>query len=308
MAPLLNEKFVRDESCAPRRYDNSFSMPTSFGSIFNLLARVELTTSKSEMVTDRTGKKLAPSEELPAEIVALILADGALDKTGVLSLGVCSRTLWMYALHHIEDVHRKSVAPWAGTPLIYTGTYMIDIPPVFLAHYPELKNEQTKYDERSSGMCPARSWNWGMISSSENVAEKDHYYDWRQALQSVLPVETDLFSQLAQDLDEALGVDADRISGKWYLRDLTVKEYVSLDVDGREPGEANATVQDMPFLKLEEALLMQIRWSAPAGFDIDYKGKGSWVGHSFDIVREKPAGNGWRDVTALVGKAATGSD
>lgn len=250
---------------------------------------------------------------MPAELLTLVNEN--LGKTDVLALGASSSTLWMHAVQYIESDYRRSMAPWAGTPLVYTGTYLKALPPTLYEAFPDVRNAETEWQRRMqspnfgrghphNGMCPARRWNWSAVSKYETVAGKTSPEQWRMALSDVPDLDQNMLERLAGKLDKVFPAPA---AGEWSWRNLTLKQYVKLDVSEKgEPAKLQVLVSKAPRLSLDMALLAQTRWSlsGPRAYNSKAKDKRVWAGHCFDVVQEQPAEEGWEDVTETVKEVA----
>ena len=111
-------------------------------------------------------------ERMPAELLSMIISDPSLHASDVFSFGLCSRLLWNHLLNHVQKECRK--APWAGTPLLCTGGWLMSVSPAIHALYPNMKQEEDEFFNRpgrgpqgrpARGMCPARRFNWGAIET-----------------------------------------------------------------------------------------------------------------------------------------------
>jgi hypothetical protein len=63
-------------------------------------------------------------ECMPAELLKMVFGDGTLEKQDVVALGLCSQSLWLHMLRHVESAYRKFAAPWAGIEIACTGPGM----------------------------------------------------------------------------------------------------------------------------------------------------------------------------------------
>ncbi|KAK4504031.1 hypothetical protein PRZ48_004946 [Zasmidium cellare] len=316
LAPKLEQIFqpFQHQGWGERKFsDISLSDLENTTFAFSKLARLNVTSSGVGDGPIHSGRTLAPIEDLPAELLGLINKE--LCKTDILALGSCSQTLWTHALHHIAADNRKFTAPWAGTPVIFTGSYLTSLPTAVCELFPGLKQEESEYDKRNrfpgmgrgcpaNGMAPARRWNWNAVGSYETTDEKTCYDTWRNSLSTVPGLDTKTMGRLHGDLDKVFHVDVD---GRWFLRNLILKEFVKLDVSGTySPGELQVDVAGSPWLSLDMALLLRTRWSTPGTQSYEKKGeeKGVWAGHCFDVVKDQPDGEDWRDTTVSVRDAA----
>ncbi|KAF2170133.1 hypothetical protein M409DRAFT_19738 [Zasmidium cellare ATCC 36951] len=315
LAPSLKQSFRPFQSTgwSERNFsDLSLSDLKNTTFAFRKLSRLNVTSSGVGEGPIPSKKQLSPIEDLPAELLALI--NRSLGETDILALGACSRTLWMHALQHIQADHRKSIAAWAGTPLIFTGSYLTTLPSTLYEKFPYLQQEEIEYDSRqrfdmgrgcpANGMCPARRWNWDAVSSYEAVDGKTCHEKWRSTLLTVPDLEQKTLQRLHGDLDKVFRASVD---GRWFLRNLTLKQFVKLYVSGTNaPGQLQVNVSGSPWLSLDMALLVRTRWSTPGTISYEKEGEetGAWAGHCFDVVQEQPEDEDWEDATVAVRDAA----
>lgn len=323
LAPLKKQKHqFFDPHATSDLVDRYFSHEVTSGIkdatlAFQQLARLDTIPYRSGVgsIASSSGKTVAPIEDLPAELLAIV--NESMDEADVLALGSCSEILWMHAVKYIEADHRRSMAPWAGTPIIHTGTYLTKLPRTIYDTFPELEDAETEYDRGIrhpvgrgpyvNRMCPARRWNWNAISSYEVVSRKSCAERWRAAF-----ADGPIFDQTALKTVERLRGELDEVfrvpaAGGWFWRNLTLKQYVNLDLDeSDDPGKLQVHVSKATWLSLDMALMAQTCWSVQdsRGYKAKEGWNGVWAGHCFDVVRELPAGEGWEDVTKSVTEAA----
>lgn len=95
---------------------------------FFLLANHTPTITYNPAYIPTRGAKVSPLEQVPTEILAQILADDGLSKQDVMAMGRASKTLWHRMLQYVRHKVQKYAGPWVGTELIYTDTYLKDVP------------------------------------------------------------------------------------------------------------------------------------------------------------------------------------
>ena len=281
------------------------------------------------------GGETSPFESLPAEIISMILSDPSLDSRDIVSLGLSCRSLWTNVLEHV--VRKCQTAPWAGTPLLCTGTWTMSLPPAIHALRPEIEQEEREFFSRpgrgprgcpARGMCPARRFNWNAYGEYFDRNEHCNSSMWLDsfsaASQNAAAHQTYL-NVLRQSLETVVVPKRSRLSTSWVLRNHTTKECISLK---RGPPhskqEQYVHVKGVPWLTLDKALLLRICWSASHadlgwGYDDDEVGnvrqrvlstvkRGTWAGHCFDVVpsteHSKSSAEEWSDVTKIAAKEA----
>lgn len=288
---------------------------TSIIDAFHKLARPQKTASATSKRSHQNNLSsstttLSALETLPAELLALILADGTLSKAEVITFGSCSRTLWSHVLRHIQDDCRKAAGPWAGTPLIVTGNWLLDLPESIHREFPEGKELERQWAAgirgfgRRGGMCPARRWNHGVISTSQNA--KFARQEWLEAGKWLETVEDlDLLPEVSMSLEEAVSVVRLRAGDKWIFRNLSTREFVRLVVDKKTKGTEKAVVEGVSWLSLDQLLFGKTCWSRNQFYAAGSMApkppvspQGEWAGHAFDVVCEADhVAEGWKDGT-----------
>ncbi|KAF7195885.1 hypothetical protein HII31_02765 [Pseudocercospora fuligena] len=255
--------------------------------------------------------KQSPFELLPTEMFHVVLNEGCLDKEDIVALGCCSTTTWdMVKPYIVADCKRNRVS-WAGKPLLCSGTWLTKPPPALFELFPEQKEKENEWKTGprqhwrgyGPGMCPARRWNWGAISSLQNVQNFDATQQWMSAITAWSQKGVKQSDLIKKDLTRALQTSLGYRSGHWILRNYTLKIYVGVETAIANDGIVRATILGRRDLSLDMALLIRICWgdtplrddeNALAGF-----GKGIWAGHCFDVVLagEPDCDTNFRDVT-----------
>jgi hypothetical protein len=290
--------------------------------LFWKLAKPSTTAKKESVMPNALLPSSAPSshlENLPAELLALILADAGLSKCDVMSLGLCSKTLWAHALVQVRRECFLSAAPWVGQMLMCTGTWLQTLPQPMYNKYPWLWKKERRYRNLNRygdwyDPCPAQKWTSDAVASFKDVANEG----WLAAFE-LQDEEAQLLqrAQLLSSLKTALDTQAFYTEGKWILRNQTTMQFISVQLDNmRAP---RVWVQGAPWLSLDQALLLRIAWGKRVSsslcrfstFEVPRKiheqlVNGPWAGHRLDAVEGDAASLGadWEDVTAETIKQA----
>ena len=277
---------------------------------------------------------LAPMECMPAELLSLILASGTLAKEDILALGLASSTLWPHAIEHIRTVCFAAAAPWAETPIACLGNYLLDLPLVLEADYPEpAGHDLIVYDDSDRGMFPCtftdyvcwarkvvRAAVWGETAYRQvNVSESesDQWIEVLHAQFTNFKAPAPLMQQMERDIADCEPHFAPTLDEQWVLRNLTTREFVRCraPIDGKT---AHVDHTDAEWIRVDDVLMMRICWTKLDEWrheQIEQNGleaweRGAWAGHSFDIValpRSKMLATvggenleDWKDVTIEV--------
>ena len=272
-------------------------------------------------------------EELPSELIGLILSEAGMSHREIIAFGLCSSELWLQTLSHIQRDVRDNTAPWAGKPLLCSGTWLTTLPPAIYERYPEEIEAERKYQNvlaqvhvpvsgtatgrgsrgRSAwyGPCPARVWNWTAVSEYENVRGIDCRQKWPEAL-TINMVDARLSPTASDKIwsDIRMVVDNNRAPIKandWILLNVTTQQYVQLKLRRSEPGQSpQLYVAGARWLSLDQALILRICWG-PDEMETHRLHRGMWAGHCFEVIEDTGARAGWDDVTFEIveeGKAA----
>ncbi|CAN8104411.1 unnamed protein product [Discula destructiva] len=276
---------------------------------------------------------------MPAEILALIISHPALNPQDVVALGLSSRAFWPHALRHIQQA--CAATTWAGTPLLVTGTWLTTVPLTLLEIIPHLidweqawaasENRRGAAQRGGRGMCPARRWNGGAISSSQvgyrDIAKYNGQDTWRDAFalhstsgqSRIGQRDVDILRRSLEMVLEGACRPGDAASGtgEWVLRNRTSLEYVHLRSDSSDADEKhNVYVLGAPNVSVDQALMLRICWGSERGSSLFYDPRfrsvgerlvhGRLAGHCFDVVdlHDFSADGGWRDVTNEIVKEA----
>ncbi|KAK0275909.1 hypothetical protein LTR35_010678 [Friedmanniomyces endolithicus] len=279
----------------------------------------------------RTGP-MSFIEKVPSELISLILSEKGMTNTDVIAFGLCSTELWAQAVFHIQRDVRDNTAPWAGRPLLCSGSWLTTLPPPIYERYPEEIEAERKYQTvlaqkhvpvpgtatgrgsrgRSAwyGPCPARVWNWTAVSEYENVRGTDCRQKWLEAL-TINMVDARLSptasNKIWSDIHMVLNNRAPIEANNWILLNATTQQYVQLKLRRSEPGQSpQLYVAGARWLGLDQALILRICWG-PDAIETHGLHRGVWAGHCFEVIEDTGARAGGEDVTSKIveeGKAA----
>lgn len=336
MVPLLNERYDVTAACWDSRHYNTnplhFVRGSSTWDAFGKLADATLCDhdftsmlSKLRYMDSTRNSGNSGFEKLPPELLDMIFSE-LVDYADSVAVGLCSQSLWRHFLEFAKRDCRR--APWAGTPLVCTGTYLINVPEVIQSIVPYTKQQEDDFLNRpgrgnrgapSRGMCPARRWNWNAIRSYRDLAEHDQATIRLEAFKTMSLnsniAATDLVVLEASLRGVVFAMPPVTGTTKWLLRNHTAMEYVRLTVHREHASQAvSAFVENVPALSLDQALMLRVCWggastyglSSPKARAIESIAHGTWAGHCFDVVSEKEpeVGTCWRDVTRVLVREA----
>ncbi|KAI9705162.1 MAG: hypothetical protein M1820_005309 [Bogoriella megaspora] len=271
--------------------------------------------------------KLSALEQLPAEVIAMILASSNLEKKDVVAIGLCSSYFWLHVRSHIERQIRSEAAPWAGMELALLGTHLIDLPASFINDSLARSSVGPLHDFNEQGGARDYIWSTPILYTSPLSDIRD---GWIKALRDQCGKFChDVQSRLAYAQDIA-GIDL-----PWALRNLDTFEYITCTCEltpdpsedeclytreateqGRNAWQGYVTQNGkvLRWLRVDDVIVSRICWSKPPsapGPRIDSQHipkQGPWAGHRFDIVafgsKEFSDTDGWTDITEQVVLAA----
>ncbi|KAM0429627.1 hypothetical protein ACHAPT_006232 [Fusarium lateritium] len=248
-------------------------------------------------------------ERLPPELIDMIL--GPLGASGMVALGLCSRTLWRHVTSLAQSHYRISAndPSWAGVPLICTSSFIDDLPETLHGLYPEV-TEAWSVDENDDRINPSNTWRQRMLQCSAEASKDPNGY--LVAFDSYITI-----SGIPKELHTLLKASLDRIhyteGTRWRLRNLTTKEYVSMGLvlENNNRDRMTLALQTHRWATVDAILLWYICWTSLLGekaIPIDNSSarlesllqrRGPWAGHSFDIIQEGGPDPGWKDVTGI---------
>ncbi|KAJ7199704.1 hypothetical protein GGX14DRAFT_467865 [Mycena pura] len=290
---------------------------------FAKLARVAMSLADARIpalpsALDKPTPAPSPLEALAAELVDMITTRLSVDDQ--MALALCSTTLWCHVLYQVHAAYFQVQAPWAGTPVICTSTYLIDLPDAILKVVPEVSEQTKARDERIPTTRPrrrprmaiARSWNWGAYSSFaklEDIPSLEAQYGAafdKHAAASGIPRH---IQGLLRPVLNKISVERKH----WKLRNLDAREIVRFQVTATDASGGVRTSVNGPcsWLTLDFVLIARICWTRPPyrypGSEVspavEQMNRGVWAGHCFDVVEDLDGmadGEGWNDVTSKV--------
>jgi hypothetical protein len=258
------------------------------------------------------AKTIASSQSnlecMPAELLKMVFDDETLEKRDIVALGLCSRSLWQHMLKHVESAYRKTAAPWAGTEIACTGTYLTDLPESF--EKDNLAMDSVTDRGGPTRMVPARRFNWS--AWTEFAQPEDNQQDaWCSALcvhRSAAAIPDSSWPKLEEDilcgnLFPKVFPNLSPESPGWVLRNQTTKEYVCICASSERKGQY--VVPNAQWLRLDDVLIMRTCWTLTTRFPPDLErsidlNRGRWAGHCFDVVLVEASlaeADGWKDIT-----------
>ncbi|KAJ5469369.1 hypothetical protein N7539_008987 [Penicillium diatomitis] len=216
------------------------------------------------------------------------------DVEDVLRFSLANRYFWAVGLLHIETHIMKSLAPWAGEPIVCVSekTDPRDLPPNVLNAVPTpTPNEQISHPPTP----------WSNYAKNSGPALSQRLQEWFLDYEAHHPMgsahRTEILTGLKPEILAFYPQDQE-----WILRNLSTCEYVR--------GEVIALKQEfihgpqMEILGFSEILIARICWSSePEKLGV-YKNvnRGKWAGHRFDIaplawLEDDCGGEVWNDVS-----------
>lgn len=256
------------------------------------------------------ARKPSALEALPAELLAMVLRDPALEKQDVMALGLASQPLWPHVLRHIVQDCWAVTAPWAGVEIACTGTYLTDLPEPFAKNDLARSSVETWDGDQT---CLARKVNWAAVQQYQEPNE-DPEISWRNAFEAQTAAATAAKipeTRLTRMSDELLSMSprltSVSLGASWVLRNLTTKQYVRCR-PGSEVRKRQGIIDhpDGEWLSVEDALIMRICWT-DMNIEVDRLdvSRGQWAGHCFDIIKlPEESADDWKDVTDGIVKEA----
>ncbi|RPB23415.1 hypothetical protein L211DRAFT_882343 [Terfezia boudieri ATCC MYA-4762] len=255
--------------------------------------------------------------QLPTEIVLLITEP--LDLNSLYTLTRCCHALRNLLSLEVDNRFRRTLAPWANTPLMCAGEYIRSNPPGIITHLPL---DVIPFVTRPLPAATAvTAYHVMQLMSPTNVIDSSRTCLYPPTLISrvnpiqLSPVEPMHWFQhrgTSRYLPWRRVLEIKKYfpyGQHWVLRNLTTMEYVFARVlsskDGQGGGLDRPDAAHEWGFTLGTVVAVNTCWSddsSAAMFGLDVRGK--WAGHRFDIVTEKKllqdmkAGGGtWVDVS-----------
>ncbi|KAK5730721.1 hypothetical protein LTR15_000659 [Elasticomyces elasticus] len=125
LSPVIGQQHTLPEvelEGIERSSPQAFLQGTSSMGAFEKLAQLPRRVNTDERQGDASAQplSLSPMEGLPCEMISTVMAE--MSPKDIIALGMCSQTLWSHTIAHVEQDVKQAAAPWAGKPLLCTGT------------------------------------------------------------------------------------------------------------------------------------------------------------------------------------------
>ncbi|KAF4983456.1 hypothetical protein FZEAL_1185 [Fusarium zealandicum] len=300
------------ESNKVRRLYGSHGIPPLWGGFgaFQRLCRPEEWASEFPSAPAANPSPSSYLENIPTELLEMIIEP--LEPACTMAVGLCSQRLWARVTSIIQKNSRGPymMSSWAGEPLICAGTLLRDLPRPICDLYPRF---DVGIRRTSSCSCclyartPANVWTRGAANYAEERPKLQDAYFWYFARYiTSIGTPKDLRSWLKSCIRPRPSLDHPAHDTRpWYLRNLTTREYVSMElahfprndvlnsVSITLKGRRGATVDtiltrhilwtDRNELYLNAENEIADRWG---GLSPIINHRGDWAGHRFDIVHQ----------------------
>ncbi|RSL90986.1 hypothetical protein CEP51_000451 [Fusarium floridanum] len=274
----------------------------------------------------------SPLERIPVEVLREILSE--LEIEDQVAVALCSQYLWVKVVsiihEHLRSNHHK--LSWAGTSIVSFPGLTEELPESILETIPEAN--------RGAGPNCLRDWTLNAIANCEKAPDPGCRVliraFWKHIRSSGIP------DSLHQRMESCLDIHT-RKNGACYLRNLTTKEYIRLELTEKETGTTATAIGhswltlDLLVVWLASVIHGPLRavsdWGSiaeteewarefisgggdpPTDESIDrfFKGVdvlilGNWAGHCLDVVDEASEEMivDWLDRTSDVERRARG--
>ncbi|KAF5026359.1 hypothetical protein F66182_1567 [Fusarium sp. NRRL 66182] len=348
LAPLKEQRMMLPsrekaygEQLKPQFFCACYLSFDAFKLLCNSIDDVEIKTDETPSreltkIMPPQGQAHARLERLPTEVLGTIFM--FLDAQDFISLGLCSQCLWAKATLWTRAAYlrwRKAWS-WAGSPMICLGSKVRFTPPCLHSLFPSTIPLQS-FETPSSTEDTQRHWSiptsiWYQDTTARYEKRPDPYDDlyregfWNTIRSSKIPQEFHGF------MAASLPTFSIRCGSKWYLRNLTQKEFIRMEAVITTDGEATVSFLGNEWLTLDILLVWLISWKGKAKNEPlsweqlqEFEGLtdqslgdividpsygplsgifwpiwvGTWAGHSLDVVTEE-MGEGWIDRTSII--------
>ena len=246
-------------------------------------------------------------EDLPPEILGMIVTLPSLSKDDIIAFGLASPTLWPHVLRLIIKDCEGATAEWAGAEIANVGNYLSNLPMPFKKD--SLFAASVGPVSAFGNMCTARRLNYKAWREYESVGATPQA-QWRAAFDTHRGADAAKYCN-ADFLSAVSPIPQAILEKRWVLRNLTTREHIRcrFDTDTQRVFVETEVVR----LTVEDALELRFCWTSGMDYDLNHLGftQGQWAGHVFDIVlaEEEIPGmehEGWKDVTeGVVSDAVT---
>ncbi|KAM0260562.1 hypothetical protein ACHAPA_010248 [Fusarium lateritium] len=277
---------------------------------------------------------LTQLEKLPAELLLTIFT--LLQPEELMALGLCSETLWNHAITYAQGGYSRwrNAYSWVNTPLICAGSKLDALP-------------KSIYDT-STRATHEELPPWDVPITEEPTGLNDWYHRVIEPFQKTPCPYDVLFSKAFSENIQSAGIPENvqrsmkaslptlnvEVGSKWYLRNLTQKEYICMEGVVARKGEATVCLKETHWLTLDMLLLWLITWRGeedvqevwtwdeletfvgfpdekledtlmdPTYGPLDDKfwpmWAGAWAGHRLEVVAERELDADWVDRTSAI--------
>lgn len=284
----------------------------------------------------------SPLERLPSELIRNIYL--YLEPDDVIALGLCSQNLWIRAVTTIH--HDRRSYSWVDTPIFLTGFRETTLPPAIYGLYHEIKNQSMEehsvhcdmMDQRNPCMHHESKGSWSAWRKSAtrcySFLTPSEFECPRREETIRLLSSSGIPENLHDLLKSCLALHDLDCEGQWYLRNLTTKQYIRMELvnDLTISELTTVSLTGNHWLTLDILLMWLINWqetdeppkAVPTGRPSDmvktvfnsgsrigeyeiahmhayfmdmYNGR--WAGHCLDVVKrvQSRMESGWTDIT-----------
>ncbi|KAH7259269.1 uncharacterized protein BKA55DRAFT_562280 [Fusarium redolens] len=274
---------------------------------------------------------------LPAELLRTIFE--LLKVEDFMALGLCSQALWSHAIRWAKSgyVRWRNEYSWIDTPIICAGDKLQVLPQALRHILPkaipdEITSEPDRpgqHDTRTKSQ--AKTWFDESVKSFERVPFP-YDYSYPEAFLKQIK-DANIPESLHLPMKTCLPTLSLEPGSKWFLRNLTNKEYIRMEAVVTSDDEATVSLPGHKWLTLDIILLWVISWRGdgrkkawswkklesfrgftdqeltdtwhdptygPLFMDFWPIWTGPWAGHNLDVVTEQRLDNDWEDRTECV--------
>ncbi|KAI7767424.1 hypothetical protein LZL87_010752 [Fusarium oxysporum] len=278
-------------------------------------------------------------ELLPSELLGEIFA--LLSPEDFLGLVLCSQILWDHALTWAKRAYARwrNEYSWVNTPVICAGSHLQNLPDVLYDTLPEaISGERTSEEEdeelgrhETQTKSKAKLWFHEAVDSYERIPlPYDYSYleELEHRIQSAGIPET-----FHKSIKACLPIFGIKTGSRWYLRNLTEKEYIQMEAVNTSDGEFTIALPGHSWLNVDILVLWFISWRGDNGQYAwnwegleDWEGftdhnlsdtwhdgnygpvdhhfwpvfAGPWAGHNLDVVTQRELDTDWTDRTKWI--------
>ncbi|KAF4442947.1 hypothetical protein F53441_11591 [Fusarium austroafricanum] len=296
--------------------------------------KIELFGQGSSQITSKCAR--TPLERLPAEILGLVFA--LLDVEDFMTMGLSSQTLWVRAISWAKNGYLlwRNAYSWAGSPLICVGSNLTTLPSCLYEMFPETVPDNVSGHEDTGESRDERELTRPKIWYEElttRCTKIPFPYDGEYPLAFLKHISSaGIPESLHGPMKAHLPTFSIELGSKWYLHNLTQKEYIQTEGIIAEDGEATIAFLGQKWLTLDILLLWLISWRGEESnawtwetietfqgisdlklediwMDPTYGPlddsfwpiwHGPWAGHSLDAVAERELDTTWTDRTSNI--------